>query len=145
MARDGVAAYVVDRVGIEPTSPILQGSVAAVGPARLREVRPGVEPGLPPYHGGVRPRAPTDQWRVRGSHPAVVAYEASMGAGPPAITQIRNPNVETRPGSPCGIRTRIAGLKAQHPEPLEERAVFSRTALRREGSLLILESAPSRS
>src|SRR5262249_4567554 len=34
----------------------------AIGPAartkneRLREVRPGIEPGPPPYHGGVRPQ-----------------------------------------------------------------------------------------
>jgi hypothetical protein len=25
---------------------------------------------------------------------------------------------------PCGIRTRVAGLRGRHPEPLEERAVF---------------------
>ena len=34
------------------------------------------------------------KWRVRGSHPAVVAYEASMGAGPPALIQIRNAKFE---------------------------------------------------
>lgn len=113
-----------------------------------REVRPGVEPDLRPYHGRVQPehlqtfcysdpgwnrtitllvvtqassplgygiisdrggrrthkiatfRAPTlrwsvtalpvcvlgRKWRVRGSHPAVRAYEAPMSTGPPAAS-----------------------------------------------------------
>ncbi len=45
-------------MGVEPITPTLQGSVAPNGmPARLlfREVRPGVEPGLRPYHGRVLP------------------------------------------------------------------------------------------
>ena len=47
----------VDRMGVEPITPTLQGSVAPNGmPARLSEVRPGLEPGLPPYHSGVRPQ-----------------------------------------------------------------------------------------
>ena len=48
---------IVDRMGIEPISPILQGSVASFGtcqPVSL-EVRPGIEPGLRPYHGRVLP------------------------------------------------------------------------------------------
>jgi len=48
----------VDRMGVEPITPTLQGSVAPNGmPARslLSEVRPGVEPGLRPYHGRVLP------------------------------------------------------------------------------------------
>ncbi len=49
----------VDRMGVEPTAPILQGSVASTVHASprflLAEVRPGVEPGLPPYQGGVLP------------------------------------------------------------------------------------------
>lgn len=28
------------------------------------------------------------EWRVRESHPAVVAYEASMGTGPPAMKSV---------------------------------------------------------
>jgi hypothetical protein len=48
-------------MGVEPISPTVQRSVAARDmQARVifvvREVRPGIEPGLPPYHGGVLPK-----------------------------------------------------------------------------------------
>jgi hypothetical protein len=48
----------VDLIGVEPITPILQGSVASIGiqAHRFQEVRPGIEPGLPPYHSGVRPK-----------------------------------------------------------------------------------------
>ena len=53
----------VDRMGVEPIAPTLQELVAPNGmPAHLffnfksREVRPGIEPGLLPYHGSVRPK-----------------------------------------------------------------------------------------
>jgi len=47
----------VDRMGIEPITPIVQGSVASLGTCQpvLSEVRPGIEPGLRPYHGRVLP------------------------------------------------------------------------------------------
>ena len=46
----------VDLIGVEPITPILQGSVAPNGmQARLSEVRPGIEPGLRPYHRRVLP------------------------------------------------------------------------------------------
>ena len=43
---------------VELITPILQGSVASGGmQARMyKEVRPGVEPGLLPYQGSVRPQ-----------------------------------------------------------------------------------------
>lgn len=43
---------------VELITPILQGSVASNGmQARMyKEVRPGVEPGLLPYQGSVRPQ-----------------------------------------------------------------------------------------
>ena len=55
--------FSVDRMGVEPGHrpkvgpPTLQGSVAPDGmPARfISEVRPGIEPGLRPYHGRVQP------------------------------------------------------------------------------------------
>ena len=48
---------IVDLMGVEPTTPTLQGSVAPNGmQARVEEVRPGLEPDLPPYHGGVLPQ-----------------------------------------------------------------------------------------
>ena len=37
------------------------------------------------------------KWRVRGSHPAVRAYEAPMSTGPPAACQVAGPGIE--PGS----------------------------------------------
>ena len=49
----------VDRTGVEPTASTLQGSSRPpVGPCQpiSQEVRPGVEPGLPPYRGGVLPK-----------------------------------------------------------------------------------------
>ena len=70
--RDGSPSWrSVDPMGVEPIAPILQGSVAARGQAQLdrdgllpaAEVRPGIEPGPPPYHGGMRPSAPTDRWK----------------------------------------------------------------------------------
>ncbi len=49
--------FQVDLMGVEPTTPTLQGSVAPNGmQARLSEVRPGIEPGLRPYHGRVLPK-----------------------------------------------------------------------------------------
>jgi len=45
----------VDLMGVEPTTPTLQGSVASSGMQAHREVRPGIEPGPPPYHGGMLP------------------------------------------------------------------------------------------
>ena len=56
--HEPLVALEVDLVGVEPTAPILQGSVASSGmQARVvKEVRPGIEPGLPPYHGGVLPK-----------------------------------------------------------------------------------------
>jgi len=45
----------VDLMGVEPTTPTLQGSVAPSGMQAHREVCPGIEPGPPPYHGGVLP------------------------------------------------------------------------------------------
>ena len=49
--------FQVDLMGVEPTTPTLQGSVAPNGmQARVEEVRPGLEPDLPPYHGGVLPK-----------------------------------------------------------------------------------------
>ena len=45
----------VDLMGVEPTTPTLQGSVAPSGMQAHREVRPGIEPGPPPYHGGMLP------------------------------------------------------------------------------------------
>ena len=49
--------FSVDRMGVEPIAPSLQGSVAPNGmPARSSEVRPGIEPGLRPYHGRVLPK-----------------------------------------------------------------------------------------
>ena len=51
----------VDLMGVEPIAPTVQRSVASWDvQARVvsvvREVRPGIEPGLPPYHGGVLPK-----------------------------------------------------------------------------------------
>jgi hypothetical protein len=34
------------------------------------------------------------KWRVRGSHPAVQAYEARMSTGPPAVSQVAGPGIE---------------------------------------------------
>ena len=36
-----------------------------------------------------------EEWRVRESHPAVKAYEAPMGTGPPAMREIANECVGT--------------------------------------------------
>ena len=47
----------VETVGIEPTAACLQDNLAALGTcAPTTKVRPGIEPGLPPYHGGVPPQ-----------------------------------------------------------------------------------------
>ena len=59
-ARQTVSGYLpfsVDLMGVEPTTPTLQGSVASNGMQAhaCQEVRPGIEPGPPPYHGGVLP------------------------------------------------------------------------------------------
>jgi hypothetical protein len=48
-------------MGVEPISPTVQRSVASRDmQARvvfvIQEVRPGIEPSLPPYHGGVLPK-----------------------------------------------------------------------------------------
>jgi hypothetical protein len=44
-------------MGVEPTTPTLQGSVAPNGmQARIEEVRPGLNPILRPYHGRVLPQ-----------------------------------------------------------------------------------------
>ena len=48
-------------MGVEPITPTVQRSVASRDmQARIfvvvREVRPGIEPSLPPYHGGVLPK-----------------------------------------------------------------------------------------
>ena len=74
---DHEPVFSVDRMGIEPITPILQGSVASLGTCQpvSSEVRPGIGPGLPPYHGGVLPEhlqtvvsvipdgiEPTDSW-----------------------------------------------------------------------------------
>ena len=44
---------------------------------------------------------PTWKWRVRGLHPTVVAYEASMSTGPPALLflKVAGPGIE--PGGPA--------------------------------------------
>ena len=49
--------YRVDRTGVEPATPTLQGSVASWEHASplSSEVRSGIEPDLPPYRGGVLP------------------------------------------------------------------------------------------
>ena len=73
----------VDRMGIEPNAPTLQKSVApwnmparnrvvafalrsvATGDCARLKVRPGIEPGLRPYHGRVRPKhLQTNRYRV---------------------------------------------------------------------------------
>src|SRR3990172_5028087 len=50
-------------MGVEPIAPTMQRSVASTEHAspRIREVRPGLEPGLLPYRGSVPPRTLTDR------------------------------------------------------------------------------------
>lgn len=61
-ARQAVSAYLpVDLMGVEPIAPTVQRSVAARDMQAhvvlsFQEVRPGIEPGLPPYYGGVLPK-----------------------------------------------------------------------------------------
>ena len=52
---DHQPVVVVDLMGVEPITPTLQGSVAPNGMQAPQEVRPGIEPGLRPYHGRVLP------------------------------------------------------------------------------------------
>ena len=54
-----LALQQMDLMGVEPITPALQGAVATTGHAGpfsvAQEVRPGIEPGLRPYHGRVLP------------------------------------------------------------------------------------------
>jgi hypothetical protein len=171
----------VDRMGIEPITPILQGSVASLGtcqpdcersvresnpvPLLTTEVccrntyRPSSDPGWnrtitllgviqassPLDHGimsvteagvepaksrGSRPRRfaclRTRPWRVRELHPAVQAYEARLGAGPPAVKlQAPVSNRAHRPyGSQlgtCQACNRVTKGRVELPRPFRAR------------------------
>ena len=83
----------VDRRGVEPRSSGCRPDVVPLDqqPLSSKEVRPGVEPGLPPYRGGVRPKhlrthcstqlqAPVS---IRASRP----YESQSGTCPACSDQ----------------------------------------------------------
>ena len=96
----------VDRRGVEPRLPGCKPSVFPLDQRPLlRELRPGLDPGLPPYRGGVLPKhLQTDRAKVipdgvepsfPGCRPGVVAV------GPRGCFQVESPGVA--PGSPaCG-------------------------------------------
>ena len=107
--------------GYEPslgTGPPASESVSVAGP--------GIEPGHRPYESQL------------GASPACIALRVTKGRvelpSPDGHDVLSVACLPVAPlgqlsqSSPYGIRTRVAGLRGKHPEPLEERAVFSSSA-----------------
>ena len=105
----------METVGIEPTPTCLQGSFAGLGTCvpTNAEVRPGVEPGLPPYHGGVPPQhlqtVNDPGWTRTIDVLGVSEAPLPLGHG-------------TKSGA-YGGRSRTSASTGQHAEPLHQGTV----------------------